>query len=69
MATTWKIDLTYNEVEFKVKYLMISTVTGSFKTFDLILQLWKTISIKSLILYLTLKKMLSTLKMSNAMRI
>ena len=34
MATTWKIDTTHSEIQFKVKHLMISTVTGYFKTFD-----------------------------------
>jgi len=32
--TTWKIDPTHSEVQFKVKHLMISTVTGHFGTFD-----------------------------------
>lgn len=35
MATTWKIDTAHSEVQFKVKHLMITTVTGYFKTFDL----------------------------------
>lgn len=35
MATTkWKIDPTHSEVTFKVKHLMISTVTGKFKVFE-----------------------------------
>lgn len=35
MATTkWTIDPTHSEVTFKVKHLMISTVTGSFKVFE-----------------------------------
>ena len=35
MATTkWTIDPTHSEVTFKVKHLMISTVTGSFKIFE-----------------------------------
>jgi polyisoprenoid-binding protein YceI len=33
--TTWKIDPTHSEIQFKVKHLMITTVTGYFKTFDL----------------------------------
>lgn len=33
--TTWKIDPSHSEVVFKVKHLMITTVTGQFKTFDL----------------------------------
>lgn len=32
--TLWKIDPTHSEVQFKVKHLVISTVTGSFSTFD-----------------------------------
>lgn len=32
---TWKIDPVHSEVIFKVKHLMITTVTGQFKTFDL----------------------------------
>jgi polyisoprenoid-binding protein YceI len=35
MATKWKIDPAHSEIQFKVKHLMISTVTGFFKTFDL----------------------------------
>lgn len=35
MATTsWVIDPTHSEVQFKVKHLVISTVTGSFKSFE-----------------------------------
>jgi len=34
MATTWKIDPTHSEIQFKVKHLMITTVTGYFETFD-----------------------------------
>lgn len=34
MATTWKVDPAHSEVQFKVKHLMITTVTGYFKTFD-----------------------------------
>ncbi|CAG4990767.1 Protein YceI [Dyadobacter sp. CECT 9275] len=32
--TTWVIDPTHSEVQFKVKHLVISTVTGSFKSFE-----------------------------------
>jgi polyisoprenoid-binding protein YceI len=35
MATQWKIDPGHSEIQFKVKHLMITTVTGYFKTFDL----------------------------------
>lgn len=35
MAMKWKIDPTHSEIQFKVKHLMITTVTGYFKTFDL----------------------------------
>lgn len=34
MASTWKLDPSHSEVQFKVKHLMITTVTGYFKTFD-----------------------------------
>jgi polyisoprenoid-binding protein YceI len=30
----WVIDPTHSEIQFKVKHLVISTVTGSFKTFE-----------------------------------
>lgn len=30
----WALDPTHSEIQFKVKHLMITTVTGSFKTFD-----------------------------------
>jgi polyisoprenoid-binding protein YceI len=33
-ATKWAIDPTHSEVQFKVKHLVISTVTGTFKKFD-----------------------------------
>jgi polyisoprenoid-binding protein YceI len=32
--TTWAIDPTHTEVQFKVKHLVIATVTGSFKKFS-----------------------------------
>jgi polyisoprenoid-binding protein YceI len=35
MATQkWVLDPTHSEVQFKVKHLVISTVTGSFKSFE-----------------------------------
>lgn len=35
MATTkWVIDPTHSEIQFKIKHLMISTVTGSFREFE-----------------------------------
>ncbi|RTQ49532.1 polyisoprenoid-binding protein [Hymenobacter gummosus] len=35
MATIkWVLDPTHSEVQFKIKHLVISTVTGSFKTFE-----------------------------------
>lgn len=34
MATKWTIDPTHTEVSFKVKHLVISTVTGYFRSFD-----------------------------------
>ncbi|MGN6477104.1 MAG: YceI family protein [Flavipsychrobacter sp.] len=33
--TTWKIDPAHSEITFKAKHLMITTVTGHFKIFDL----------------------------------
>ncbi|MCD8742075.1 YceI family protein [Mucilaginibacter roseus] len=33
-TTTWVLDPTHSEVQFKVKHLVISTVTGSFKSFE-----------------------------------
>jgi polyisoprenoid-binding protein YceI len=33
-ATTWVIDPTHSEIQFKAKHLVISTVTGSFKAFE-----------------------------------
>lgn len=32
--TLWKVDPTHSEVQFKVKHLVISTVTGTFNKFD-----------------------------------
>lgn len=32
--TNWKIDPVHSEIKFKVKHLVVSTVTGQFKTFD-----------------------------------
>lgn len=34
MATNWTLDPMHSEVQFKVKHLVISTVTGSFKKFE-----------------------------------
>jgi polyisoprenoid-binding protein YceI len=33
VKTNWLIDPTHSEVHFKVKHLVISTVTGTFKSF------------------------------------
>jgi polyisoprenoid-binding protein YceI len=33
-ATKWVIDPMHSEIQFKVKHLVISTVTGSFKSFE-----------------------------------
>ncbi|GAB3659679.1 YceI family protein [Hymenobacter agri] len=33
-ATKWALDPTHSEVQFKIKHLVISTVTGSFKSFQ-----------------------------------
>ncbi|MGZ8536899.1 MAG: YceI family protein [Flavisolibacter sp.] len=35
MSINWKVDPAHSEILFKVKHLMITTVTGSFKSFDL----------------------------------
>lgn len=35
MTTLWKADPAHSEVQFKVKHLMITTVTGYFRKFDL----------------------------------
>lgn len=35
MTTLWKMDPAHSEVQFKVKHLMITTVTGYFRKFDL----------------------------------
>ncbi|MDN3723583.1 YceI family protein [Aequorivita sp. SDUM287046] len=32
--TIWKIDTSHSEINFKVKHMMISTVSGSFENFD-----------------------------------
>lgn len=32
--TNWKIDPTHSEIEFKVRHMMISTVSGSFSEFE-----------------------------------
>ncbi|MCB9195177.1 MAG: YceI family protein [Flavobacteriales bacterium] len=34
MATKWKIDQAHSDIAFKVKHMMISTVTGYFESFD-----------------------------------
>src|SRR5699024_4624097 len=33
-VTLWKVDASHSEVQFKVKHLVISTVTGSFNSFS-----------------------------------
>lgn len=35
MATLWKIDPSHSEVQFKVKHLMITTITGNFHSYNL----------------------------------
>ena len=35
MAIKWKVDPAHSEIQFKVKHLMITTVTGYFKSYDL----------------------------------
>jgi polyisoprenoid-binding protein YceI len=34
MSITWKIDPAHSEILFKVKHLMITTITGHFRKFD-----------------------------------
>ncbi len=38
MAIQWKSDITHSEVLFKVKHLMITTVTGHFNQFDILVE-------------------------------
>lgn len=33
-TTNWKIDTAHSEIAFKVKHMMISTVTGHFEEFN-----------------------------------
>lgn len=37
-TTTWKVDPSHSEIQFKVKHLMITTVTGHFSKYDLEVQ-------------------------------
>jgi polyisoprenoid-binding protein YceI len=39
--TTYKIDPTHSEIKFRIKHLMITNVTGEFKTFDAIMETGK----------------------------
>ena len=34
VKTKWKIDASHSEIAFKVKHMMISTVTGHFENFE-----------------------------------
>jgi polyisoprenoid-binding protein YceI len=38
MAIQWNIDPAHSEIQFKVKHLMITTVTGYFKKFNLVVE-------------------------------
>lgn len=38
VKTKWKIDKAHSEIHFKVKHMMVSTVTGSFDEFDATVQ-------------------------------
>ncbi len=38
MAITWKVDPAHSEVQFKVRHLMVTNVTGYFKKFDLVVE-------------------------------
>lgn len=35
MSITWRVDAAHSEIQLKVKHLMITTVTGYFRTFDI----------------------------------
>jgi polyisoprenoid-binding protein YceI len=39
VSTKWSIDTTHSEIQFKVKHLMITNVTGQFSQFDAQLQM------------------------------
>lgn len=36
--STWKIDQAHSEVKFKVKHLLVTTVTGGFNNFDAVIE-------------------------------
>ena len=36
--TKWKIDPAHSEIKFKVKHLVVSTVTGQFNKFDAVVE-------------------------------
>jgi polyisoprenoid-binding protein YceI len=38
MNTIWRVDPAHSEVQFKVKHLMLTTVTGYFRKFDLVVE-------------------------------
>jgi polyisoprenoid-binding protein YceI len=38
MAITWKVDPAHSEIQFKVKHLMITTVTGYFRKYDILVE-------------------------------
>src|ERR1700733_3161516 len=38
MTTKWKIDPVHSEIQFKVKHLMITTVTGHFTSHNLLIE-------------------------------
>ena len=38
VKTIWKIDPTHSEINFKVKHMMISTVTGSFEEYKAVIE-------------------------------
>jgi len=38
MLTTWKFDPTHTEIQFKARHLMITNVTGSFDTYDAVIE-------------------------------
>jgi polyisoprenoid-binding protein YceI len=38
MTTTWKIDPAHSEIQFKARHLMITTVTGHFSSYSLLVE-------------------------------
>jgi polyisoprenoid-binding protein YceI len=45
---TWAIDPSHSEIQFKVKHLVITTVTGNFKEFSVLLSHLKQMLLQSI---------------------